>query len=43
MTGRRAAPSASEGIGAGKKVADFSQLFLPVSTFRVDTLVMALI
>jgi len=27
VTGRRAAPSASEGIDDGEKVADFSQLF----------------
>ena len=40
MTGRRAAPSASEGIGAGAKVAIFSQIFVTASTFRVDALVM---
>ena len=40
VTGRRATPTANEGIGDGEKVADFSQLFWPASTFRVDALVM---
>ena len=32
--------SPNEGIGAGAKVAIFSQLFVTASTFRVDALVM---
>jgi len=39
VTGRRATPSASEGIEDGAKVAIFSQLFVTASTFRVDALV----
>jgi len=42
VTGRRVTATPNEGIGAGAKVAIFSQLFVTASTFRVDALVMRL-